>query len=216
MRVIVADDSVITRVGITTLLTHAGCEVVDEVGDAAAALVAVRTHRPDVVVLDIRMPPTHTVEGLVAARTIRATHPDTAVLVLSQYLEPSYALHLLEGYPERVGYLLKDRVVNGPMLGDTLSRLTDGQCVIDPEIVSQLMRRRRSRDPLAALTERELAVLELLAEGHANGSIARLLRITHRTVETHATSVFTKLGLTEDPGRNRRVMAVLAFLDRAT
>ena len=215
MRVIVADDSVLTRAGISILLTDAGCEVVAVAADAPHAIRAVAEHEPDVAVLDIRMPPTHTDEGLVAARHIRDQHPQVAVLVLSQYVEPSYALDLMSTYPERLGYLLKERIVNGEALADALHRLAAGECVIDPTIVAQLLRRRRRVDPLGGLTDRERAVLDLVAQGHSNVGIGELLDISERTVETHVTQIFTKLGLLGQDQMNRRVLAVLAYLNQA-
>lgn len=215
MRVIVADDAILARAGISALLTEAGCEVVGVAGDGVEALRLVREHDPDVAVIDIRMPPTHTNEGLVAAQQIRERCPHVAVLVLSQYVEPSYALQLISTYPERLGYLLKERVINGEALAETLHRLAAGECVIDPTIVAQLMRRRRRVDPLDRLTTRERDVLDLIAQGHSNTGIARLLTISERTVETHATQVFMKLNLTENAQINRRVLAVLTLLTRS-
>jgi DNA-binding NarL/FixJ family response regulator len=215
VRVIVADDSLLARAGIASLLTEAGCDVVAQVDDAPGAISAVEAHAPDVAVLDIRMPPTHTTEGLDAAAEIRSRFPQVAVLVLSHHVEPTYALQLMDTYPERVGYLLKERVVTATMLVDTLGRLADGECVIDPTIVTRLMRRRRRVDPLDQLTEREREVLDLVAQGHSNAGIARLLGITDRTVEAHASQIFAKLGVMEERDMNRRVLAVLAFLNRA-
>lgn len=214
MRVIVADDVLLMRVGICTVLGEAGYEVVAEANDAASAIAAAIEHEPDVAIIDIRMPPTHTDEGLVAARTIRECLPRTAVLVLSQYVEPEYALTLLEDYPERTGYLLKERVVNEAMFIDSVQRLVDGECVVDPSIVAQLMRRRRTRGPLDSLTDREREVLAQLAQGRSNAGIARALAISERTVESHTTQIFMKLDLEEEPERNRRVLAVLAYLGR--
>jgi len=162
--------------------------------------------------VDIRMPPTFTDEGLVAAARIRAEHPETGVLVLSQYIEPSYAMRLIEDHPEQVGYLLKERVFDAAILVDALRRIADGECVIDPTIVSRLVGRRRRQDPLAVLTEREREVLSLVAEGLSNGAIAARLHVTERTVEAHTKQIFQKLGLETDPGSNRRVLAVLALL----
>lgn len=215
MRVILADDSLLTRAGLASLLTEAGCEVVAQAEDGPSAVRAVAEHSPDLAVLDIRMPPSHTTEGLAAAAEIHARFPKVAVLVLSQYVEPSYALQLMENYPERVGYLLKERVVNAVNLADTLGRLTDGECVIDPTIVTQLMRRRRRVDPLDRLSDREREVLDLIAHGHSNAGIARILGIADRTVETHASQIFAKLGVMEEREMNRRVLAVLALLNRA-
>jgi DNA-binding NarL/FixJ family response regulator len=212
VRVVVADDVMLTRAGIVHLLAGTGVDVVAEADDLDSVLLAVDRQQPDAVVVDIRMPPTHTDEGLVAAQRIRDRHPDTAVLVLSQYLEPRYAMRLLEDHPERVGYLLKDRVFDVAVLVDALRRITDAECVVDPTIVARLLGRRRRDDPLSRLTDRERQVLSLLAEGRSNAAIAAQLFITERTVEAHTTQVFAKLGLTADPGSHRRVLAVLAFL----
>jgi DNA-binding NarL/FixJ family response regulator len=162
--------------------------------------------------VDIRMPPTHTDEGLVAAREIRVNHPDVGVLVLSQYVEPSYAMRLIEDHPERIGYLLKERVFDIAILVDALRRIVDGETVIDPTIVSRLVGRRRREDPLAELTGREREVLGLVAEGMSNHAIAARLVVTERTVEAHITQIFQKLQLAESPDQHRRVLAVLAFL----
>ena len=212
MRVIVADDDLLTRQGIVHLLQEAGVDVVAQAEDADGLLHHVRLARPDAVIVDIRMPPTHTDEGLRAARTIRADHPDVGVLVLSQYVEPSYALRLLEEQPERVGYLLKERVFDVAILVDALRRIADGETVIDPTIVSRLVRRRRRSDPLDDLTNREREVLELIAEGRANPAIAEQLGITLRSTEKHVTSIFAKLGLPAGGGDHRRVLAVLRYL----
>lgn len=212
MRVVVTDDDLLTRRGIVHLLQQAGIDVVAETGDAESLLRQVELSRPDAVVVDIRMPPTHTDEGLNAARAIRADHPDISVLVLSQYVEPSYALRLLEDQPERVGYLLKERVFDAVNLVDALRRLADGETVVDPTIVSRLLGRRRRVDPLAALTERERDVLALLAEGLSNRAIAARLFVAERTVEAHVTQIFQKLGLDSNPESHRRVLAVLAYL----
>ena len=212
MRVIVADDLMLTREGIVRLLRDAGVDVVAEAEDVAGVLRKVRAHRPDAVLVDIRMPPTHTDEGLQAAQAIRDEQPGTAVLVLSQYVETSYALRLLEQHPEGVGYLLKERVFDVAVLLDALARLTDGETVIDPTIVAQIVGRRRRRDPLEELTARERELLALLAEGLTNRAIAARLSITERTVEHHITQIFMKLGLDEDRDAHRRVRAVLAHL----
>jgi DNA-binding NarL/FixJ family response regulator len=212
VRVVVTDDDLLTRRGIVHLLQQAGIDVVAETGDAESLLRQVELSRPDAVVVDIRMPPTHTDEGLNAARAIRADHPDISVLVLSQYVEPSYALRLLEDQPERVGYLLKERVFDAVNLVDALRRLADGETVVDPTIVSRLLGRRRRVDPLAALTERERDVLALLAEGLSNRAIAARLFVAERTVEAHVTQIFQKLGLDSNPESHRRVLAVLAYL----
>jgi len=212
MRVVVADDVMLTRQGIVRLLREAGVEVVAEAEDAAGLLREVRLARPDVALVDIRMPPTHTDEGLVAAQTIRADHPQVGVLVLSQYVEPSYAMRLIQEYPERVGYLLKDRVLDIATVVDALRRIGDGETVIDPTIVSRLVRRRRREDPLATLSVREQQVLGLIAEGMSNRAIAARLYVTERTVEAHVTQIFQKLHLPESADQHRRVLAVLAFL----
>lgn len=212
MRVIVAEDTMLTREGIVRLLESAGVEVAAQATDAAQLLALVRAEEPDVVVSDIRMPPTHTDEGLVAAQQIRADHPGVAVLVLSQYIEPSYALRLLEEHPEGVGYLLKDRVFDVAVLVDALRRVIDRETVIDPTIVSRLLGRRRRQDPVDALTEREREVLGLVAEGLSNKAIAARLHVTERTVEAHVTQTFLKLDLGDDPTSHRRVRAVLAYL----
>jgi DNA-binding NarL/FixJ family response regulator len=212
MRVVVADDVLLTRQGIVRLLREAGIEVVAEADDAEGLLREVRLERPDVALVDIRMPPTHTDEGLVAAQTIRAEHPQVGVLLLSQYVEPSYALRLIQEHPEQVGYLLKDRVFDIATVVDALRRIVDGETVIDPTIVSRLLGRRRREDPLAVLSERERQVLGLIAEGMSNRAIAARLVVTERTVEAHVTQIFQKLRLPESPDQHRRVLAVLTFL----
>ena len=212
MRVVVADDDMLTRQGIVHLLEEAGIQVVAEAEDAESLLRHVRLARPDAAIVDIKMPPTHTDEGLTAAQTIRADHPDVGVLVLSQYIEPSYAMRLLEDHPERVGYLLKERVFDAVNLVDALRRLADGETVVDPTIVSRLVGRRRRVDPLADLTEREREVLGLVAEGLSNRAIASRLFVTERTVEAHVTQIFQKLRLDARPESHRRVLAVLAYL----
>jgi DNA-binding NarL/FixJ family response regulator len=215
VRVVVADDVMLTREGIVRLLRDAGVDVVAEAEDAEGLLRHVRLARPDAAIVDIRMPPTHTDEGLVAAAAIREAHPDVSVLVLSQYIEPSYAMRLLEEHPEGVGYLLKERVFDVAMLVDALRRITDGETVVDPTIVSRLLGRRRRSDPLANLTAREREVLNLLAEGLSNRAIAARLFITERTVEAHVKQIFLKLDLGIDPESHRRVLAVLAYLRAA-
>jgi DNA-binding NarL/FixJ family response regulator len=212
VRVVVADDEMLTREGIVHLLGDAGCDVVGQAGDVETLMRQVRHTRPDAAIVDIRMPPTHTDEGLVAAQRIRSEHPDTGVLVLSHYVEPSYALRLLEEHPQRVGYLLKERIFDVALLIDALRRLSDGETVIDPTIVAQLVGRRRRLDPLAELTDREREVLSLLAEGLSNRAIAERLVVTDRTVEAHVTQVFLKLGLATSSTSHRRVLAVLAYL----
>ena len=212
MRVVVAEDVMLTRQGIVRLLEDAGVDVVAQTEDATTLLAEVAGTRPDVAILDIRMPPTHTDEGLVAAQQIRAEHPATGVLVLSSYVEPSYAMRLIEDHPEQVGYLLKERVFDVAILLDALRRLVDGETVIDPTIVARLVGRRRRDDPLDRLSEREREVLGLVAEGLSNQAIAGRLFVTDRTVEAHVSSIFTKLDLTDTPNSHRRVRAVLTFL----
>ena len=212
MRVVIADDVMLTREGIAHLLEDAGIDVVAQAEDAETLLREVRLKRPDAAIADIRMPPSHTDEGLVAAQRIRTEHPDVAVLVLSQYVEPSYAMRLLEEHPERVGYLLKQRVFDVAVLVDALRRITEGETVIDPTIVSRLVGRQRRENPLTELTPRESEVLGLVAEGLSNGAIASRLFVTERTVEAHVKQVFQKLGLAVRPDSHRRVLAVLAYL----
>ena len=215
MRVVVADDVMLTRKGIVRLLEDAGVDVVAEAEDADGLLRHVRLARPDAAIVDIRMPPTHTDEGLVAAQSIRAEHPDVGVLLLSQYVEASYAMRLLEQHPERIGYLLKERVFDVAILVDALRRIADGETVIDPTIVSRLIGRHRREDPLGELTEREREVLGLIAEGLSNKGVAARLFITERTVEAHVKQIFLKLRLEANPASHRRVLAVLAYLRAA-
>ena len=212
MRLIVADDTLLTRRGISAVLEDAGHEVVAQTHDGPSTLRSVEEHLPDLVVLDIRMPPTHTDEGLIAANEVRDRHPDIAVLVLSHHLEPAYAIALLDAHPTRSGYLLKDRIVEEAPLLQAVQRLTDGECVVDPEIVRRVIANSRRRDPIGSLTPREREVLALVAEGRSNAAIAALLSIAERTVESHSTQIFTKLGIEEAPSTNRRVLAVLAYL----
>jgi DNA-binding NarL/FixJ family response regulator len=215
MRIVVADDEVLLREGLARLLTEMGFEVVGKVGDAVDLLNAVRQARPDVAIIDIKMPPTHTDEGLVAAERIRRVDPSVGVLVLSHYLESRYAMRLLEHHPERVGYLLKERVSDVAVLTDAIRRVAEGECVIDPTIVSRLMTRRRDSGPLNQLTDREREVLALMAEGHSNQSICDKLFLSPKTVEAHVSQIFLKLGLRDAPGYHRRVLAVLTFLRSA-
>jgi DNA-binding NarL/FixJ family response regulator len=212
MRVVVADDVMLVRSGLARLLTDAGVDVVGEAADADALLRLVALEDPDVAIVDIRMPPTHTDEGLVAARRIRERYPTTAVVVLSQYLEARYAQRLLADQPGRLGYLLKERVSDIAVLIDALRRVTEGECVMDPTIVSRLMQRRRPDSPLSHLTPREREILALLAEGRSNSGIAAELVVSERTVETVCAQVFRKLGLEPSPDVNRRVLAVLTLL----
>jgi DNA-binding NarL/FixJ family response regulator len=214
MRVVIADDAALIRDGVARLLADAGFEVVGTAADADQLLAQVDAARPDAAIVDIRMPPTQTNEGLVAADRIRRSYPGTGVLVLSQYLESRYATRLVEQHPAAVGYLLKERVSDVAVLADALHRIADGECVIDPSIVARLMARRRT-GPLAALTDREREVLSLMAEGHSNGGICARLFLSPKTVETHIRQIFAKLGIAEVDAYHRRVLAVLAFL-RAT
>jgi len=223
MRVVVADDSVLLREGVVRLLEENGFEVVrlleengfdvvGQAGDAEDLIRKVRAHKPDVAVVDIRMPPTNTDDGLRAALEIRAELPDTGVLVLSQYVEEGYALDLVGDSAGGVGYLLKDRVADVERFVDSVRRVADGGSALDPEVVSQLVGRARRDDPLDELTPREREVLELMAEGRSNNAIAEHMVVTERAVEKHVTSIFGKLGLTPAPEDHRRVLAVLAFL----
>jgi DNA-binding NarL/FixJ family response regulator len=212
MRVVVADDSVLLREGVVRLLEENGFEVVGQAGDAEDLIRKVKAHKPDVAVVDIRMPPTNTDDGLRAALEIRAELPDTGVLVLSQYVEEGYALDLVGESAGGVGYLLKDRVADVDRFVDSVRRVADGGSALDPEVVSQLVGRARRDDPLEELTPREREVLELMAEGRSNNAIAEHMIVTERAVEKHVTSIFGKLGLAPAPEDHRRVLAVLAFL----
>ncbi|HEY8407795.1 MAG TPA: response regulator transcription factor [Gaiellaceae bacterium] len=214
MRVVIADDAPLIREGVARLLAESGVEVVDQLGDADALLRSVRDLHPDVALVDIRMPPTHTDEGLRAAREIRARHPETAVLVLSQHLEPDYVLQLVEAKPEGVGYLMKERVGRIEQLLDALQRVSAGECVVDRAVVDDLLARRRRTDPIEELTSREREILALMAEGRSNHGISRTLWLSPKTVETHIRGAFAKLGIREAPEDNRRVLAVLAYLRR--
>ena len=213
LRVVVADDSVLLREGIVRLLDEQdGFEVVAQAGDAEELLRKVGAHKPDVAVVDIRMPPTNTDDGLRAALEIRARQPETSVLVLSQYVEEGYALDLVGDTAGGVGYLLKDRVADVERFVDAVRRVAEGGSALDPEVVAQLVGRARRDDPLEALTPREREVLELMAEGRSNQAIAEQMVVTERAVEKHVTSIFGKLGLPPAPEDHRRVLAVLRFL----
>jgi DNA-binding NarL/FixJ family response regulator len=214
VRVVIADDAPLIREGIATLLAEHGVEVVEQVDDAEALLESVRRVRPDVALIDIRMPPTHTDEGLRAAREIRARHPEIAVLVLSQHLEPEYALRLVEERPAGAGYLLKERVGRVEQLLDAIERVAAGECVVDRAVVDELLERPRRADPIEELTPREREILALMAEGRSNQGICKALWLSPKTVETHIRGAFMKLGIREAPEDNRRVLAVLAFLQR--
>jgi DNA-binding NarL/FixJ family response regulator len=212
MRVVIADDSMLVREGLARLLTDAGIDVVGTAGNATELVWQVESTTPDVAIVDIKMPPTHTDEGIVAALQIRHHHPSVGVVVLSQYLDSRYAMRLLEEVPERAGYLLKDRVSDIAVLADALNRIAEGECVIDPTIVSQLVRRRRDHDPVNTLSDREREVLTLMAEGLTNQAIGQSLFLSSKTVEAHIRHIFEKLRLEPSPGGHRRVLAVLAFL----
>ncbi|HEX7171288.1 MAG TPA: response regulator transcription factor [Candidatus Limnocylindria bacterium] len=212
MRVVIADDVMLLRSGLARLLGDAGVEVVGEAADGEALIHLVARFAPDAAIVDIRMPPTHADEGIVAAHRIRAEHPRTAVVLLSQYLEPRYAERLFADQPRALGYLLKERVSNIGVLTDALQRVTEGECVIDPTIVARLMGRRREGSAMDRLTAREREVLGLVAEGRSNAGIARELRISERTVEAACAQIFQKLDLEPSPDENRRVLAVLELL----
>jgi DNA-binding NarL/FixJ family response regulator len=212
VRVVVTDDSLLTREGIVRMLVEAGVDVVAQAADARELIARVDDKRPDVAVIDIKMPPTFTDEGLVAAASIRNRYPGVGVLVLSQYLETGYAMRLIETVPESTGYLLKDRIADIAVLVDALRRIADGETVIDPTIVTRLLGRRRQVDPLEQLTPRERDVLGLVAEGLSNRAIAARLHVAERTVETHVTAIFAKLNLIDEPASHRRVRAVLEYL----
>jgi DNA-binding NarL/FixJ family response regulator len=213
MRVVVAEDSVLLREGVARLLQEAGHEVVGLAGDPDDLMRKVRAHKPDLAVVDVRMPPTQTDEGLRAAKEIRSELPDCGVLVLSGYVEPTYAQELLADNAEGLGYLLKDRVSDVSAFADAVERVGSGGSALDPEVVSILMGRSREDDPLEELTPREREVLGLMAEGRSNGAIAEQLVVTERAVEKHVTSIFSKLGLTASNEDHRRVLAVLRFLE---
>ena len=212
IRVVLADDSVLLREGIARLLDDAGFDVVGQSGTADDLLLKVRSYKPDIAIVDIKMPPTQTDEGLQAAKTIREKHPETAVLVLSQYVESGYALELLQESAEGVGYLLKDRVSHVDDFVAAVRRVAEGGSALDPAVVSELVGRRRRDDPLAELTPREREVLELMAEGLSNAAIAGRIFVTERAVEKHVTNIFQKLRLPAAPETHRRVLAVLAQL----
>jgi DNA-binding NarL/FixJ family response regulator len=212
MRVVLAEDEGLLREGLARLLADAGFEVIGKTGDAAGLLRLVDARLPDVVVTDIRMPPGQSDEGLVAAAQIRDRHPQIGVLVLSHHVDSRYAMRLLESFPERSGYLLKERVSEVAVLADALHRIGEGECVVDPTIVSRLVSRGEHGGALAELTAREREVLSLMAEGHSNEGICRTLFLSPKTVEGHIRQIFNKLGIAAESDRNRRVLAVLAFL----
>ena len=212
MRVVIADDAALLRQGVVRLLAEGGVDVVGQAADAGELLRLVDAHRPDVAIVDIRMPPTHTDEGLVAAQVIRRRRPETGVLVLSQYVDAAYALRLLDGEQSRCGYLLKDRIMDAQELVSAVQRVDEGEVVIDPGLVEELLARRREESVLDELTPRELEVLGLMAEGLTDRGIAERLWLTPRTVETHVRHILQKLGIAADTAVNRRVHAVLVYL----
>jgi DNA-binding NarL/FixJ family response regulator len=210
--VVVADDDVLLREGITSLLQRCGFDVVGQAGDGAGLLGLVRTHRPDLAVIDIRMPPAHSTEGLMAAHAIRTEFPDIAIVLLSAYVEVEHAMELLAS-GDSVGYLLKSRVTDVNEFVDTLERIRKGGSVVDPSLVQELLRAQRKDDPLAALSAREREVLALMAEGRSNSGIARALWVTEGTVEKHVQHILTKLQLPDGGDDHRRVLAVVTFLE---
>ncbi len=212
MRVILADDAVLFREGAARVLRDAGFEVTGQAGDAAALLDLVRRDPPDVAVIDIRMPPTHSSEGLQAATELRRLFPTVGLLLLSQHVESHYAMRLMTEFHGGVGYLLKDRVSDLDSFAIDIRRVAGGECVIDPELVARLIERKRERDPLDALTDRERHVLALMAQGLSNRALSRELCLSAKTVEAHVRSIFTKLDLAPDADDHRRILAVLAFL----
>jgi serine/threonine-protein kinase len=212
MHIAVADDSVLFREGLARLLEASGMEVTGRAADAGELLAMVDSQQPDIVITDIRMPPTHTTEGLEAAAQIRERHPKVAILLLSQYVETTHALRLLERGAGRVGYLLKDRVSNVREFVDAVRRVAGGGSAIDPEVVSELLVRRRRQDLVGQLSEREREVLRLMAEGRSNAAIAASLHLTEKTVEGHVRMIFSKLGLEPAAEDHRRVLAVLTYL----
>jgi DNA-binding NarL/FixJ family response regulator/class 3 adenylate cyclase len=211
-RVVLAEDAVLLREGIAVLLENHGCEIVGQAGNADELLLKVRSYEPDVAIVDVRMPPTHTDEGLRAAQEIRARHPDVGVLVLSQYVEPAYAVELVAENAAGVGYLLKDRVNDVQGFVEAVRRVADGGTAFDPQVVSELVGRRKRDGALDELSPREREVLALMAEGRSNQAISEQLYLSARAVERHVTSIFTKLRLPAGAEDNRRVLAVLAFL----
>ena len=213
VRVVIADDSVLFREGIAQLLQRAGFEVAGQSGTGEDLMLKVRSYEPDVAIVDIRMPPTHTDEGMRAAREIRERHPEIGVLILSQYVEAPYMMELLQGDIAGVGYLLKDRIRDVGEFADAVRRVADGGSAFDPSVVSRLVGRRQGEDPLDSLTPRELEVLELMAQGRSNQAIAERLVVTSGAVEKHVRSIFGKLGLPVSAEDHRRVLAVITYLN---
>jgi DNA-binding NarL/FixJ family response regulator len=215
VRVVIAEDSALMREGVAKLLEEAGHEVVGRATNADELLLKVRSYKPDVAIVDVRMPPTQTNEGAVAAATIRAEHPDVGVLLLSQIVDATAAVRLFTESPEGFGYLLKERVLDVDDFLDAVKRVARGGTAVDPQVVAQLLGGSRSDDRLSELSPRELEVLELMAEGRSNRSIGEKLFLSPKTVEAHVHSIFSKLDLGQAPDTHRRVLAVLAYLDRA-
>jgi len=212
VRVMLVDDAVLVREGIASLLAASGFQVVAQRGDAVGLVDAVRELQPAVVVMDVRMPPTHTTEGLRAAVELKAAVPDVGVLMLSQHVESRHAVELLAGSAAGVGYLLKERIARPAELDEAVRRIAAGGTAVDPEVVSAVLGTRRTHDPLSALTTREREVLTLVAQGRSNDAVAEHLLVNVRTVETHMANILTKLGLPAEPGTHRRVLAVLTYL----
>jgi DNA-binding NarL/FixJ family response regulator len=212
MRIVIAEDAAVIRAGLVEILADSGHEVVAAVGDAEGLMHAVAAHTPDVAIVDVRMPPSHTDEGVRAAIAIRRDHPGVGILVFSQYVETRYAADLLAARPGGVGYLLKDRVAHVAEFTDAIARIAAGGTVLDPEVVAGLLSASRHTSTLAALTARERGVLALMAEGRSNNAIADSLAVSERAVEKHISNIFSKLGLPPSGSDHRRVLAVLAYL----
>jgi DNA-binding NarL/FixJ family response regulator len=212
MRVVIAEDLTLLREGLAALLNECGHDVVASVGDGDALVAAIAEHEPDIALIDVRMPPTQTDEGVRAAVEVRRSHPDTGILILSQYVEDRYAADLLAGGARGVGYLLKDRIADVDQFLAAIERVAGGGTVIDPEVIAQLLVRQQRDNPLDRLTPRETEVLALMAQGHTNASIVERLDISHSAVEKHVRKVFAKLSLTHDEQHHRRVLAVLTYL----
>ncbi|MFF4835378.1 LuxR C-terminal-related transcriptional regulator [Streptomyces sp. NPDC001315] len=212
MRVVVADDTVLFREGLARILAEAGFDVTGKAGDAIELMALVRHEPPAVAIIDIRMPPGHSDEGMQAAIQLRRAHPDVGLLLLSQHVETSYAMQLMTEFQSGVGYLLKDRVADLQAFTNDVRRVANGDCVLDPELIARLLGRKRVHDPLAPLTQRERRVLELMAQGRSNLALSTELYLSPKTIEAHVRSIFTKLNLPQDAADHRRVLAVLTFL----